>query len=751
MSRMVDMLRLIADGQAIETTPYSRVEMLLKAIANQEEYNDPALSRIEALLKTILDQGEYNETPQSEIERVILSIINGEAYEGPISSDLTEAFTEASTMFYGNASVVKYYNWDGTVLLKTESVVNGRDARYEVPHSRQDTPQYSYSFIGWAASPNAVSADANILRNITENIDVYEVYSQAIKSYPVRFYSGSTIIQQSMCQYGSYASYDAADPSSNPVTEATEYHALFSVTATIYYFSQDGRTLLDTETVIDGAAPIKVFTHSKASTAQYDYTYEGWSDTADSETAVNGILDNVLVSKNVYEAFSKTVRNYVVRFYNGTSILQEASIPYGSSITYDSDTYGVPTKEGNDRRYAFREWLPLANSITGPVNCYAQYDSYATIRYYSYDGNTLIDSEEVMNGASPVKPSSMTHSKEQTAQYTYAFDGWNTQPSSDSGIADVLSGVMANIDVYEAFAPILRSYAVRFLDGNGTTVLQTKQVEYGSQATYTGSATPTYGDADLADVMEFDEWDNTSPIIEATDISPLFTFIGNVVQCYLMDKLPYYEELVEADANTSIGNFVFAGTTKLRTVRMPYLQNCGSNIFKGAVGLYEVYVPNLSHSGDYFVTYNDVMEKLVFPSIPNVLPADVPVCEGMGALKELRFPNFTATLFHAQTYNVCNNLELIDFGFATDIQAYLCSSYLKKLKTLIFRNTETVATLVMSSNKYFDTSSPIYLKSSDAKILVPRTMVDTYKADSIFSEYASIIFALEDYPEIANY
>ena len=49
----------------------------------------------------------------------------------------------------------------------------------------------------------------------------------------------------------------------------------------------------------------------------------------------------------------------------------------------------------------------------------------------------------------------------------------------------------------------------------------------------------------------------------------------------------------------------------------------------------------------------------------------------------------------------------------------------------------------------FNASSP--LGKGEGKILVPRSMVASYKADSTWGAYAAEIFAIEDYPEIAEY
>ena len=62
------------------------------------------------------------------------------------------------------------------------------------------------------------------------------------------------------------------------------------------------------------------------------------------------------------------------------------------------------------------------------------------------------------------------------------------------------------------------------------------------------------------------------------------------------------------------------------------------------------------------------------------------------------------------------------------------------------RNTSQVVTPYNST--VFNVNSPI--AKGNGKILVPSSMVASYKADSNWSQFASIIEAIEDNPSIAN-
>ena len=113
-------------------------------------------------------------------------------------------------------------------------------------------------------------------------------------------------------------------------------------------------------------------------------------------------------------------------------------------------------------------------------------------------------------------------------------------------------------------------------------------------------------------------------------------------------------------------------------------------------------------------------------------------------LKEVRLPKNTSTIQGA--LSSINNLELLDIGVATSIGVHLSGSMYTKMKYFIARNTSQVIT--PNSSTVFNSGSPI--GQGEGMILVPRSMVDTYKSDSNWSGYAASIYAIEDYPEICG-
>lgn len=156
-------------------------------------------------------------------------------------------------------------------------------------------------------------------------------------------------------------------------------------TAQVNFYDDTGSILLKTVTVYDGGDTAYGSSNpTKASTAQYSYSFTGWSLSAGGSANANA-LKSVMVDRNVYAAYSKTVRKYTVYFYNGSTLLETVSnVPYGSGAYYSGDP---PEKTGVDfpEDYVFTGWSPSNSGITGNTYCYAQY------KYIGYAYTTIVE------------------------------------------------------------------------------------------------------------------------------------------------------------------------------------------------------------------------------------------------------------------------------------------------------------------------------------------------------------------------
>lgn len=163
-----------------------------------------------------------------------------------------------------------------------------------------------------------------------------------------------------------------------------------NLTAVLTYMSEDGSEKLHEETVYNGGDGAYAETNfTKPSTAQYDFTFGGWSLSPNGEPNKNA-LKNVEADRTVYAAFNKSLRKYTVKFYNGSTLLETKTVEYGSDATYTGVTPVHPTAPDDCE---FRAWKPEPTNIQGDTNCYAQWydkreitDDWATIAQACLDG-----------------------------------------------------------------------------------------------------------------------------------------------------------------------------------------------------------------------------------------------------------------------------------------------------------------------------------------------------------------------------
>ena len=158
-----------------------------------------------------------------------------------------------------------------------------------------------------------------------------------------------------------------------------------ALTSYLIFMSEDGSSELGRQAIQNGGnGSYSGSTPTKASTAQYTYSFAGWSLTAGGSADADA-LKNVEADRVVYAAFTGTLRSYTVKFYNGSTLLQTSTVQYGGTATYTGST-PVNNTTGNPDDFEFSGWSPAPTNIQKDTNCYAQFydlreitDSWATI------------------------------------------------------------------------------------------------------------------------------------------------------------------------------------------------------------------------------------------------------------------------------------------------------------------------------------------------------------------------------------
>lgn len=267
------------------------------------------------------------------------------------------------------------------------------------------------------------------------------------------------------------------------------------ITYTATFKNYDG-TVLDAVTVNYGSTPSYTgSTPTKPSTAQYNYTFSGWSPSL-----------GAITSNTEYVAqFTSTLRKYTVTWknYDGT-VLETDTTEYGRMPTYDSTT---PTKPSDtENSYSFAGWHITISEVQGDIEYIATFTAIPlgyTVVWKNWDGTILETDEKVPYGSMPSYDGNIP-TKEPTAKYTYVFSEW------DSTVVEVTK----NVTYTAVFTAIINEYVVTTKDSANGTIEGGGTYEYDTTVVLT--AIPDEG-------YEFIKWSDGD-----TNKSKTFVVTGNV-------------------------------------------------------------------------------------------------------------------------------------------------------------------------------------------------------------------------------
>lgn len=169
----------------------------------------------------------------------------------------------------------------------------------------------------------------------------------------------------------------------------------YKVTSIITFMNNDGSAVLWTETLSttstsnitcpDPVVEKHITAPTRASTAQYDYKWSGWSiQSAIDRVPQEDALKNIVGNRTVYPAFDAILRSYTVSFYTGTTLLYSIIANYGSVVSFDASKVtdsslldnGIPKNVTSEKpeAYEFTGWFPTTdNPIVGVTKYTAQF------------------------------------------------------------------------------------------------------------------------------------------------------------------------------------------------------------------------------------------------------------------------------------------------------------------------------------------------------------------------------------------
>ena len=314
----------------------------------------------------------------------------------------------------------------------------------------------------------AYACDPRMVRFVNYDGTVLETQTVAQGVMPV--YTGTTPTREGSADY-TYT-FAGWEPEIVPVSAHVTYTATYTATKnsfTITWLNENGEEI-DQTTVNYGVMP----THAnpaKESSAEYDYTFGGWTP---------GL--GIATSDATYQAiFTPIKRHYTITWLDEDgSFIDQTAVEYG-----EVPTHADPTKTATaEFTYTFAGWDNEPVAVTGEASYKATYsatkNSY-TITWLDDDnsslGTSIIEYGELPTHADPTKAA--------TAEFTYTFAGWDDEPVAVTGEAS-----------YEAtYSATKNSYTITWLDDDNSS-LGTSIVEYGEVPTHddpTKQPTAQYG------------------------------------------------------------------------------------------------------------------------------------------------------------------------------------------------------------------------------------------------------------------
>ena len=374
-----------------------------------------------------------------------------------------------------NEYTISWFNDDNTLIDQTTVAYGVVPTHADA--TKENTAEFTYTFSGWDHEPVAVVGNASYTATFTATKNSYTVTwlnedGSEIESQTLEY--GATpahvdIYKESTAEY-TYT-FTGWIPGIGIVTGDAEYTATFTQTKNKYlvtFVDEDG-TVFQSSEVEYGAIPTAPSDPTKANTAEWSYTFAGWTPAVATVTGDATYTATFTATERVEN------KTFTITFYyeDGVTVLDQVTVKYGETPS----TSLIPSKYSEEHYYySFAGWSPEIVPATGDASYTATYRAIPqqyTVTFKNYNGRILLTTNApygeipVYAGETPAKP--------KDKQYTYTFSGWSPELTEVTGPATYTA----------VFEGILNQYTVLFLDEDGTE-LDRQAVDYGAMPVYAG-------------------------------------------------------------------------------------------------------------------------------------------------------------------------------------------------------------------------------------------------------------------------
>ena len=438
----------------------------------------------------------------------------------PITVSRITANTHITPVFVLKSYTVTWNPNGGSVSPTSTTKTHGSTLGELPTPTRAADAQYTYTFKGWftaATGGTQVSASTTVTGNVT----YYAQWTANIRSYTATFNgngggtpSPSTITKTYGSELGTLPTcsrtgytflgwYTASSggtkiSSTTKITSTVTYYAQWSINSYTLTYNVNGGNAVSpaSKSVQYGSAYGTLPTPTRASTAQYSYTFAGWYTAATGGTQVTANTTMGAGNTTIYAHWTATTRSYTINYQTTYGSLNRTS----QSVAYGSKSSCTLTMPANDAQYTytFRGWYTAANgggtkvgssltletpSVTGAATYYA-YVTRAVNRYtFTFNANGgSPSSSSISKNYGEAIGTLPTCSRVADNTYTYAFAGWfDTSAISGGTQLTTTTKVTSNKTWYARWTATYRIYTVT-LDGNGGIPSQSSSSFYYNEA-----------------------------------------------------------------------------------------------------------------------------------------------------------------------------------------------------------------------------------------------------------------------------
>ena len=420
----------------------------------------------------------------------------------PLTVSNITANTHITPVFVLKSYTVTWNPNGGSVSPTSTTKTHGSTLGTLPTPTRAADAQYTYTFKGWfTATTGGTQISAST--TVTGNVTYYAQWTATLRSYTATFNgngggtpSPSTITKTYGSELGTLPTcsrtgytflgwYTASSggtkiSTTTKITGTVTYYAQWSINSyTLTYDTNGGNAVSPaSKSVQYGSAYGTLPTPTRASTAQYSYTFAGWYTAATGGTQVTANTTMDASNTTIYAHWTATTRSYTISYQTTYGSLNRSS----QSVAYGSKGSCTLTMPSNDAQYTytFQGWYTAANgggtkvgssltletpSVTGAVTYYA----YVTRSTRSYTHTFDANGGETVSPATITKAYNTALGTLPTVSRTgYTFVGWfDTSAASGGTQATTTTKVTGTKTWYARWS--INSYTFTFNANGGST------------------------------------------------------------------------------------------------------------------------------------------------------------------------------------------------------------------------------------------------------------------------------------------